>query len=56
VREQEQGWQAREFGAAHEGRVGVVLADGTTPRPVVFVSLFLNVELDHRRPVGSSIG
>ncbi|MFI6588338.1 hypothetical protein [Embleya sp. NPDC050493] len=32
----EQGWQAPEFGAAHEGRVGVVLADGTTPRRVLF--------------------
>lgn len=32
----EQGWQTDEFGAAHEGRVGVVLADGTAPNPVEF--------------------
>ncbi|MYW01165.1 hypothetical protein [Streptomyces sp. SID3343] len=36
MRDQRQGWQAREFGTAHEGRVGVVLVDGSTPRPVIF--------------------
>ncbi|MFJ4767598.1 hypothetical protein ACIP88_00575 [Streptomyces uncialis] len=28
------GWQTEEFGSSHEGRVGVVLADGTEPGPV----------------------
>ncbi|MFJ6438281.1 hypothetical protein [Streptomyces sp. NPDC091416] len=29
-------WQTVEFGAAHEGRPGAVLADGTEPKPVYF--------------------
>ncbi|WLQ45623.1 hypothetical protein P8A22_37995 (plasmid) [Streptomyces laculatispora] len=29
-------WETMEFGAAHEGRPGVVLADGTEPKPVYF--------------------
>ncbi|MDP5315615.1 hypothetical protein [Streptomyces poriferorum] len=29
-------WQTVEFGGAHEGRPGVLLADGTEPKPVYF--------------------
>ncbi|WP_327713241.1 hypothetical protein OG912_38635 (plasmid) [Streptomyces sp. NBC_00464] len=29
-------WQTEEFGAAHEGRPGVVLDDGSEPKPVYF--------------------
>ncbi|MGW6202525.1 hypothetical protein ACWF9B_02550 [Streptomyces sp. NPDC055089] len=29
-------WETVEFGAAHEGRPGVLLADGTEPKPVYF--------------------
>ncbi|MEU6016819.1 hypothetical protein ABZ826_23050 [Streptomyces sp. NPDC047515] len=29
-------WQTEEFGAAHEGRPGVLVADGTEPKPVIF--------------------
>jgi hypothetical protein len=28
------GWQSEEFGSAHEGTAGVLLADGTEPGPV----------------------
>jgi len=28
------GWQHEEFGSSHEGSVGVLLADGTEPKPV----------------------
>ncbi|MFF4647687.1 hypothetical protein [Streptomyces sp. NPDC001389] len=31
-------WTSDEFGTSHEGRVGVLLADGTVPRPVYFGS------------------
>ncbi|WP_032918590.1 hypothetical protein [Streptomyces rimosus] len=31
-------WTTEEFGASHEGAVGVLLADGTVPRPVFFDS------------------
>ncbi|MFJ2745828.1 hypothetical protein ACIO3O_39920 [Streptomyces sp. NPDC087440] len=29
-------WDSDEFGASHEGRVGVLLADGSVPKPVYF--------------------
>ncbi|WP_335934901.1 hypothetical protein [Streptomyces sp. PTD5-9] len=29
-------WETEEFGAEHEGRPGVLLADGTEPKPVLF--------------------
>ncbi|MFI5867326.1 hypothetical protein [Streptomyces sp. NPDC051546] len=29
-------WTSDEFGASHQGRVGVLLADGSTPKPVYF--------------------
>ncbi|MFD8088301.1 hypothetical protein ACFV4F_42210 [Kitasatospora sp. NPDC059722] len=29
-------WSTDEFGALHTGEVGVLLADGTVPRPVIF--------------------
>ncbi|WDN56736.1 hypothetical protein [Streptomyces clavuligerus] len=29
-------WTVEEFGAAHEGAIGVLLADGTVPQPVYF--------------------
>jgi hypothetical protein len=32
--EQTMGWQSEEFGSAHEGTAGVLLADGTEPGPV----------------------
>ncbi|RKT09346.1 hypothetical protein BX285_6433 [Streptomyces sp. 1114.5] len=32
----QQTWTTDEFGTSHEGRVGVLLADGTTPRPVTY--------------------
>jgi hypothetical protein len=32
----EERWVADEFGASHEGRVGVVLPDGSIPKPVYF--------------------
>ncbi|EST31273.1 hypothetical protein [Streptomyces niveus] len=28
------GWYAEEFGSSHEGRAGVLLADGSEPGPV----------------------
>ncbi|MDK9496138.1 hypothetical protein QEZ40_000480 [Streptomyces katrae] len=31
-------WTSDEFGTSHEGRVGVLLADGTVPKPVYFDS------------------
>ncbi|CAM5295645.1 hypothetical protein GCM10010329_80350 [Streptomyces spiroverticillatus] len=32
----EERWDTDEFGASHEGRVGVLLADGSVPKPVYF--------------------
>lgn len=32
------GWQTEEFGAFHEGTVGVLIADGSEPKPVFFLS------------------
>ncbi|WP_371790321.1 hypothetical protein OG285_05485 [Streptomyces sp. NBC_01471] len=29
-------WQVEEFGTSHEGRPGVLLADGSEPKPVIF--------------------
>ncbi|MBP2405767.1 hypothetical protein [Streptomyces syringium] len=29
-------WTTEEFGSSHEGAVGVLLADGTVPPPVLF--------------------
>ncbi|MFJ8164195.1 hypothetical protein ACIRBY_25170 [Streptomyces sp. NPDC096136] len=31
-------WTSDEFGTSHEGRGGVLLADGTAPKPVCFDS------------------
>ncbi|MFK4071959.1 hypothetical protein [Streptomyces sp. NPDC029674] len=31
-------WTSEEFGTSHEGKVGVLLADGTEPDPVVYPS------------------
>ncbi|MEU3774321.1 hypothetical protein AB0F11_14170 [Streptomyces sp. NPDC032472] len=31
-------WTSEEYGTSHEGRVGVLLADGTVPKPVYFDS------------------
>jgi hypothetical protein len=34
----DESWTSDEFGESHEGRVGVLLADGTVPEPVYFDS------------------
>ncbi|GHF77266.1 hypothetical protein GCM10018790_64220 [Kitasatospora xanthocidica] len=31
-------WTTEEFGTSHEGRVGVLLADGTVPRPITYMT------------------
>lgn len=33
-------WTSDEFGASHQGRVGVLLDDGTLPKPVYFDGSF----------------
>jgi hypothetical protein len=32
----DESWTTEEYGRSHEGRVGVLLADGTVPEPVYF--------------------
>ncbi|MFE7623023.1 hypothetical protein [Streptomyces sp. NPDC057509] len=36
MQETEFDWETEEFGKAHQGRPGAVLADGTEPKPVIF--------------------
>ncbi|MFD8148288.1 hypothetical protein [Streptomyces sp. NPDC059708] len=36
--ENDETWISDEYGASHEGRVGVLLVDGTVPKPVYFAS------------------
>ncbi|MEU6867749.1 hypothetical protein ABZ924_31705 [Streptomyces sp. NPDC046876] len=36
--EKDEIWTSDEYGTSHEGRVGVLVADGTTPQPVYFDS------------------
>ncbi|MGE7386496.1 hypothetical protein ACQKM2_13570 [Streptomyces sp. NPDC004126] len=36
MRDDRETWTAEEFGRSHEGSVGVLLADGSVPRPALF--------------------